>query len=70
MKPSKIKEEVKLFETIKNYHNSILDITQKIGLEENTAKHYAQWVEKSDMHQILRKGVTTVNGNYCTEGVI
>ena len=51
----KIKEEVKLFETIKNYHNSILDITQKIGLEENTAKHYAQWVEKSDMHQILRK---------------
>lgn len=55
LKPSKIKEEVKLFETIKNYHNSILDITQKIGLEENTAKHYAQWVEKSDMHQILRK---------------
>lgn len=55
LKPSKIKEEVRTFETVRNIHTSILNIIRDISLEENTARHYAQWVEKSDMHQILRK---------------
>ncbi|MDD5718045.1 MAG: Tn3 family transposase [Sulfuricurvum sp.] len=55
LKPSKIKEEVHTFETIRNIHSSLSTIICDIGLEENTARHYAQWVEKSDMHQILRK---------------
>ena len=55
LKPSKIKEEVRTFETIRNIHSSLSTIICDIGLEENTARHYAQWVEKSDMHQILRK---------------
>lgn len=55
LKPSKIKEEVRTFETVQNIHTSISDIIRDIRLEENTARHYAQWVEKSDMHQILRK---------------
>lgn len=55
LKPSKIKEEVRTFETLRNIHSSISEIVGDIGIEENTARHYAQWVEKSDMHQILRK---------------
>lgn len=55
LKPSKIKEEVRTFETVRNIHTSISNIIRDISLEENTARHYAQWVEKSDMHQILRK---------------
>lgn len=55
LKPSKIKEEVRTYETIRNIHSSVSEIINDIGLEENTARHYAQWVEKSDMHQILRK---------------
>lgn len=55
LKPSKIKEEVRTFESLKNIHSSISEIVGDIGIEENTARHYAQWVEKSDMHQILRK---------------
>ncbi len=55
LKPSKIKEEVRTYETLRNIHTSLSDIIRDIGLEENTARHYAQWVEKSDVHQILRK---------------
>ena len=55
LKPSKIKEEVRTFESLLNIHSSISEIIGIIGIEENTARHYAQWVEKSDMHQILRK---------------
>lgn len=55
LKPSKIKEEVRTYETLRNIHNSLTDIIRDIRLEENTARHYAQWVEKSDVHQILRK---------------
>ncbi len=55
LKPSKIKEEVRTFESLRNINSSISEIVDDIGLEENTARHYAQWVEKSDMHQILRK---------------
>lgn len=55
LKPSKIKEEVRTFESLRNIHSSISEIVSDIGIEENSARHYAQWVEKSDMHQILRK---------------
>ena len=55
LKPSKIKEEVRTLESLRNIYSSISDIIHDIGLEENTARHYAQWVEKSDMHQLIRK---------------
>lgn len=55
LKPSRIKEEVRTFETLRNIHSSISEIISDIGIEDNSARHYAQWVEKSDMHQILRK---------------
>ncbi|MDD2358657.1 MAG: DUF4158 domain-containing protein [Thiovulaceae bacterium] len=51
LKPSKIKEEVRTYEAIRNINGSISTIVNEIGIEENTARHYAQWVEKSDMHQ-------------------
>lgn len=47
LKPSKIKEEVRTYETLRNIHTSLSDIIRDIGLEENTARHYAQWVEKA-----------------------
>ena len=55
LKPSRIKEEVRTFESLLNIHNSISEIISDIGIEENTTRHYAQWVEKSDMHQLMRK---------------
>jgi hypothetical protein len=59
LKPSKIKEEVRTFETLRNIHSSISEIVGDIGIEENTALHYAQWVEKSDMHQNFAKPNTS-----------
>jgi TnpA family transposase len=55
LKPFRIKEEVRTFETLRTIHSNISEIISHIGLEDNSARHYAQWVEKSDMHQILRK---------------
>ena len=53
--PAKIKDAVNTFRTVKNIHAGLSDIIEKIGLDSNVARHYALWVEKSDMHQILRK---------------
>ena len=55
LKPTKIKDTVNTFTTVRNIHTGLLEIIEKIGLDLNVAKHYTLWVEKSDMHQILRK---------------
>ena len=55
LKPAKIKDTVNTFTTVRNIHAGLIEIIEKIGLDLNVAKHYALWVEKSDMHQILRK---------------
>jgi TnpA family transposase len=55
LKPAKIKDTVNTFTTVQNIHAGLLEIVEIIELDLNVAKHYALWVEKSDMHQILRK---------------
>lgn len=55
LNPAKIKEAVRTFSTVRNIHAGLSEIMNKIDLDPNMARHYALWVEKSDMHQILRK---------------
>lgn len=55
LSPAKIKEAANTFTTVRNVHTGLSEIIKKIDLDPNVARHYALWVEKSDMHQILRK---------------
>jgi TnpA family transposase len=51
----KIKLSVQEFSFLKNHLVSLRPVVEVLELDTHTIKHYAKWVEKSDMHQLMRK---------------